>query len=200
MNQVEPGVDQLRKWWTSSFNDDTVAFGLIHKNLYPGLFSYASKLLGDGELADDAVQDLFVKIWNKRVGIGQLQNVKAYFFTALRRQVLNQLRDLKLRQLKISMIAQPDLEFSQEEVLVRKEEDQQVVQKVVELLNNLPTRQKEVVYLFFFESMSISQISEVLEINYQSVMNLKQRALLKMRAISVISIFVFCLFLLAGSI
>jgi RNA polymerase sigma factor (sigma-70 family) len=98
------------------------------------------------------------------------------------------------------MIAQPDLEFSQEEVLVRKEEDQQVVQKVLELLNNLPTRQKEVVYLFFFENMSISQISEVLEINYQSVMNLKQRALLKMRAISVISVFVFCLFLLAGTI
>jgi RNA polymerase sigma-70 factor (ECF subfamily) len=191
MNDVQPDNEQLRRWWLSSVNGDSSSFGYLHKELYPGLFCYACKLLGDDDLADDAVQELFIKIWNKRLSIGDLQNVKAYFFTALRRQTLNQLRDLKLRQLKISMVSQPDLEFTQEEILVRKEEGKQVTNKILQLLNTLPKRQKEVVYLYFFEEMSLTQISAVLEINYQSVMNLKQRALVKMRTITVTTILVF---------
>jgi RNA polymerase sigma factor (sigma-70 family) len=138
--------------------------------------------LNDEALADDAVQDLFIKIWNKRTSIGELQKVKSYFYTALRRQVLNQLRDLKLRHLNITLAAQPDIEFSQEEILVKKEEDADLKEKILELLNALPKRQREVIYLHYFENMSLSQITEVMEINYQSVLNLKQRALQHMRS------------------
>lgn len=186
MNELQPDSEQLKIWWVDAMQQDTLAFGRIHKSLYAGLFNYALKLLGDEALANDVIQDLFIKIWNKRHSIGELQKVKAYFFTALRRQVLNQLRDLKLRQLKISTLASPDIDFSQEEILIQREQDNALKSRILLLLNSLPSRQKEVIYLSFFEDMSNAQIAEVLDINYQSVMNLKQRALQKMRTLALL--------------
>src|ERR1700674_5247291 len=95
-------TDQLSLWWQRAREGDTHAFSLIHKELFGGLYNYSVKLLQDRDLANDAVQELFVKIWTRREPIGKLSKVKPYFFTALRRQILNQLRNLQLRELKIS--------------------------------------------------------------------------------------------------
>lgn len=193
MDEIQPDNEVLRIWWQQSVKNDTVAYGRIHAALFQGLYYFATKLLNDEELANDAIQDLFIKIWNNRSSIGELQKVKPYFYTALRRQVLNQLRDLKLRQLKITMSVQPDIEFSQEEILIKKEEDNGLKEKILELLNALPKRQKEVIYLHYFENMSLTQITEVMDINYQSVLNLKQRAIQHMRSANILSLFIlFC--------
>ena len=111
----------LEDWWRQSIEGDSHAFQLIHRALFRGLYNYALKLLQDGELAGDAVQELFVKVWVKRATIGPLQKVKPYFFTALRRQILNQLRNFRLRELKISALPGPDIDFSPEEIVVRDE-------------------------------------------------------------------------------
>jgi RNA polymerase sigma factor (sigma-70 family) len=145
------------------------------------LYDYALKLLQDSELADDAVQELFVKIWVKRRVIGTLRKVKPYFFTALRRQILNQLRNLQLRELRIGALPRPDIDFSPEEIVVRNEEYLSLQTKIAALLNELPKRQKEVIYLHYFEEMDYAQIAEVMGIHYQSVLNLTQKALQKLR-------------------
>src|ERR1700760_682021 len=92
-------TDHLEHSWSRALQGDTGAFRDIHTELFQGLYNYALKLLQDGELAGDAVQDLFVKVWTKRESIGLIQKVKPYFFTALRRQVLNELRNLHLREM-----------------------------------------------------------------------------------------------------
>jgi len=195
MDNSHPDTGKLQQWWEQSLKNSATDFGAIHACLYEGLYSYACKLLGDDELADDAVQDLFVKIWQKRATIGAIQKVKPYFYTALRRQVLNLLRDLKLKNLKISLVTQPDIAFSHEEILIKKEEAEGLKTQVLQLLNQLPKRQREVIYLYYFENMSLTQIAEIMDINHQSVMNLKQRALQKMRSANIFSLFFFICYL-----
>lgn len=63
--------DQLRLWWQRSREGDNHAFYSIHRELFGGLYNYAYKLLLDKDLANDAVQELFVKIWTKRKGSGR---------------------------------------------------------------------------------------------------------------------------------
>jgi RNA polymerase sigma-70 factor (ECF subfamily) len=189
MDELQHDNETLRTWWLKSMDNDTTSFGHIHAALFNGLYNYAAKLLNDDELANDAIQDLFIKIWNKRNSIGEIQKVKPFFYTSLRRQIFNQLRDLKLRNLKISLITQPDIEFTQEEILIKNETDAGLKEKILLLLNTLPKRQREVIYLHYFENMSLSQVSTVMEINHQSVMNLKQRALQKMRSANILSVF-----------
>jgi RNA polymerase sigma factor (sigma-70 family) len=109
-----------------------------------------------------------------------VQKIKAYFFTALRRQVLNQLRNLHLRELQIGSLPRPDIDFSPEEIVVRNEEYERLQSKIAALLNELPRRQKEVIYLRYFEEMEYTQIAEIMGIHYQSVLNLTQKALQKL--------------------
>jgi RNA polymerase sigma factor (sigma-70 family) len=175
-------TDQLFDWWLQVLEGDTYAFQSIHGELFRGLYDYALKLLQDGELANDAVQELFVKIWVKRAVIGPLKKVKPYFFTALRRQVLNQLRNLQLRELRIGALPRPDIDFSPEEIVVRNEEYLSLQGKIAAVLNELPKRQKEVIYLHYFEEMDYTQIAEIMGIHYQSVLNLTQKALQKLRS------------------
>jgi RNA polymerase sigma factor (sigma-70 family) len=178
----------LEDWWRQSIEGDSQAFQLIHRALFDGLYNYALKLLQDGELAGDAVQELFVKVWVKRNTIGPLQKVKPYFFTALRRQILNQLRNLHLRELRISGMPRPDIDFSPEEIVVRNEEYRSLQAKIAELLNELPKRQKEVIYLHYFEEMDYTQIAAIMGIHYQSVLNLTQKALQKLRSANLLSL------------
>jgi RNA polymerase sigma factor (sigma-70 family) len=181
-------TDQLHHWWLLALEGDTHAFHSIHGELFRGLYDYAVKLLQDGQLADDAVQELFVKLWVKRGVIGPLQKVKPYFFTALRRQILNQLRNRQLREMRIGGLPRPDIDFSPEEIVVRNEEYLSLQAKIADLLNELPKRQKEVIYLHYFEDMDYTQIAGVMGINYQSVLNLTQKALRKLRSAGLLSL------------
>ncbi|HEY4149922.1 MAG TPA: sigma-70 family RNA polymerase sigma factor [Chitinophagaceae bacterium] len=181
MSDIPSNTDRLSAWWQLALGGDALAFEKMHQELFPGLYYYALKLLEDNELADDAVQDLFIKIWVKRATIGELQKVKAYFFTALRRQVLNQLRNLRLRQLNISRL-EPEIEFSPEEIVVKQEEADNLHARLLELLNNLPPRQREAIYLHYFENMDYQQVATVMGVNYQSVLNLTQKAMQKLRS------------------
>lgn len=174
--------EELEDWWLRSLEGDTHAFHNIHRELFGGLYYYALKLLQDGELANDAVQELFVKLWVKRGSIGVLKQVKPYFFTALRRQALNQLRNHRLRQLRLSGLPRPGIDFSPEEIVVRDEEYLRLQSRIAALLNDLPKRQKEVIYLHYFEEMDYAQIAVVMGIHYQSVLNLTQKALIKLRS------------------
>jgi RNA polymerase sigma factor (sigma-70 family) len=175
-------TDPLKEWWQRSMEGDSHAFNSLHRELFDGLYNYALKLLQDGDLAGDAVQELFVRLWTRRVSIGPLRKVKPYFFTALRRQILNQLRNVTLRERLISRIGEPDIDFSPEEIVVRSEDRESLRHKIAILLNGLPKRQKEVIYLHYFEDMDYAQIADVMGINYQSVLNLTQRALQKLRS------------------
>jgi RNA polymerase sigma factor (sigma-70 family) len=183
-------TDQLPQWWMLALDGDTNAFHSIHRELFRGLYDYALKLLQDAQLAEDAVQELFVKVWVKRAAIGPLQKVKPYFFTALRRQVLNHLRNRRSRELRIGSLPRPDIEFSPEEIVVRDEEYVTLQGKIAAVLNELPKRQKEVIYLHYFEEMDYTQIAEVMGIHYQSVLNLTQKALRKLRSADLLTVLV----------
>jgi len=184
-------TDNLEELWNLAQKGDADAFRDIHRALFKGLYNYALKLLQDGDLASDAVQDLFVKIWVRRDGIGTVQKIKPYFFTALRRQVLNQLRNLHHRELQIGGLPRPDIDFSPEEIVVRNEEYATLQNKIAALLNELPRRQKEVIYLRYFEEMDYTQIAEIMGIHYQSVLNLTQKALQKLRSANLLSMLFF---------
>ena len=56
-------TDHLEELWIRALEGDADAFRDIHRVLFKGLYNYALKLLQDSDLPNDAVQDLFVKIW-----------------------------------------------------------------------------------------------------------------------------------------
>ncbi|ASZ10170.1 hypothetical protein CK934_03825 [Chitinophaga sp. MD30] len=184
-------LQQLLEKWNMFLSGSQEAFAEIHQYMYGSLYQYALRMLQEPALAEDAVQELFIRLWLKRQRIRPIQNVKAYLLRALRNQVLNQLRQLKSNWLQVQFNRTPDIVFSQEDILVEQETDQAMRQKIQLALNQLPQRQREIIYLRYFEDLSYEQIAQIMHLNYQSALNLVQRAITSLRKMGLSSFFGF---------
>lgn len=171
----------LSALWIMSTAGDQEAFAVLHKELYPGLFSYILRVVNDEAAADDLAQDMFIKIWNKRLQIGALHNVKAYFFSVARSVVINYVRKIKSQRSKLERLPQVEMAFSHEDILIGTECDTEMKRSIAIALNALPSRQKEIIYLRFYEKMEYNKIAEITGIKYQSVINHVFRALQTLR-------------------
>jgi RNA polymerase sigma-70 factor (ECF subfamily) len=164
-----------------AIDGDHHAYSLLHKNMYPGLFSYLFQMVKDEDIVDDLLQELFVKLWQKRVQIGAIKNVKAYFFTASRSMAINHFRRVKSQSLRLEKLIQPEMEFSAEDILVSAEHDIELKGAMANALNALPVRQREIIYLKYYEDMEYQKIAQVTGIQYQSVINHVFRGLQTLR-------------------
>jgi len=162
-------------------NGDHDAYALLHKNMYSGLFSYLFQMVKDEDIVDDLLQELFVKLWQKRAQIGTIKNVKAYFFTASRSMAINHFRRVKSQSLRLEKLTQPEMDFSAEDIIMSAESDTELKGLMANALNALPVRQREIIYLKYYEDMEYQKIAQVTGIQYQSVINHVFRALQTLR-------------------
>ena len=86
-------------------------FKKLFEQYYNPLCNFASTILYSSSKAEDAVQDVFIKMWQKKDTLGGLENVKAYLFTATKNKCFEYLRKLKLER-KLSEENESRLEMS----------------------------------------------------------------------------------------
>lgn len=175
---------------TSSFPEDRVlwqdflagevrAFEKLMSDNFRLLFRYGSKFSKDRELVKDAIQDLFLILWEKRDNLNPNAAVKPYLMASLRRLMH---RQVSSRTWVGGEALQEeddyfDIEFSVEDDYIRNEATHSRAHHLQQLINALPRRQKEVVYLKFFQELSREQIAEVMAVSPQTVSNLLQIAI-----------------------
>lgn len=175
-------LSALYNLWEAAMGDDHQAYTSLYTNLYPALYGYLIQIVKDGELTNDLLQELFVKLWHKRKQIGILSNVKAYFFAASRAMAINHFRKIKSQNSQLEHFTQPDADSSHEDILVSAEEDRHLKYKMELALNTLPARQREIIHLKYYQGMEYQKIAEVTGIRYQSVINHVFRGLQTLRA------------------
>lgn len=89
---MEPTDSQLTR---RLIQHDETAFETLFRRYYRYLYSVAIQYVKDPALAEDGLQEVYLKLWVNRESLDESQSIKAYLATALRHQVLNQLRDNK---------------------------------------------------------------------------------------------------------
>lgn len=166
--------------WKNFKQGDQSAFSDLYHHFYAPLYFYALKSIGCPSQAEECVQDLFVTLWNRRERLGDVQQVKPYLFKALR-SIIRRLPSPTTDLLSIANERDYVMTFSPEDFLIQREDDAYRQDTLATVLNRLPTRQREVVYLKYYEDLSYQQIAEVLNINYQSVVNLIYQAFKKLK-------------------
>ena len=143
---------------------------------------YGRKLVKDDALIQDCIQEVYIQLWQYRSGLRQVTEIRPYLFTCLRRKIITA---LKRESIFVPNSPEPDLpfliEFSVEARLIENELEAERVQTINRFINQLPKRQKEAVYLRFFENMSNDEIAEVMGIKYQTATNLIHDALSSLR-------------------
>jgi RNA polymerase sigma factor (sigma-70 family) len=169
--------------WHRFLAGEVEAFDYLMTLYFRTLFHYGSKFSKDKEFVKDSIQDLFLLLWERRQTLSSDIAVKPYLMASLRR-LMHRSASSKL-SLSDSYVEEIngnfDIEFSVEEEYIETESNQFVAQKLKRLLEELPLRQKEVVYLKFFQEMDRSEISEVMNISPQTVSNLLQIAIKQLK-------------------
>ncbi|KQS31067.1 RNA polymerase sigma factor [Dyadobacter sp. Leaf189] len=167
----------LLELWYQSQAGDSLAFCQLADKQYRTLFNYAANFTSDKEFIKDSIQELLIHIWEKRQQI-QIQFVTIYFLRALRNQLMQEFRKNNAsHMLDIEQANQISDYQTVETEIERNELFNENKAKVRSALEELPRRQKEAIFLKYYEGMDNEQIADLMQVNRQSVANLLFKAI-----------------------
>ena len=161
--------------WEQFLQGDEVAYNQILNQYSEKMFNYGYRLCLDKDLVKDCIQDIFLRLWNNRSTISPTDSITWYLLKCTKTSVLRE-RKKWFNNEELENDYFFNVEFDIETKLITDSETQMLGSKIKSLINQLPNRQKEILYLRFYDNLTLQEISELLEINPQSVYNLLQKA------------------------
>ncbi|WP_257666326.1 RNA polymerase sigma factor [Parapedobacter tibetensis] len=162
--------------WSLFLSGDKTAFEYIYRMLLPPLYEYGMRKVGDEALVRDAIQDIFEQLWEGRGKLSQISRPKHYLMVALKNRLLN----AQLKEGKLSPITYKEefaLQFNLENQIIKNEEDNRRAQQIIRALDQLTPKQREVIYLRYFEELSYEEIATLTNISVKSLYKLNHRAI-----------------------
>lgn len=142
------------------------AFEIIFGKYYQSLCVFSRQFLNDEELAEETVQDLFVRIWEKRFSLSIDTSLEHYLFRAARNHCLNLLQHQKIKKRYAQKILEnADAEMKTEEFYLEPGL-KQAIEKALELL---PPKRKEIFRLSREEGLKYKEIADQLDISVKTV-------------------------------
>ena len=167
--------------WDSFVQGSQEALGILFKRYYSLLYSYGAKLCRDKTKLEDSIQDLFTELWFKKT-TAPSTSVRAYLLQSLKYKLYKSFRNQKTL-VSLDKEDHNYFELSHETFLIIKQGDEDRTKKMIDAVNQLPTRQKEIIYLRIYKGLSYEEIGQVMQLNYQVVRNLFSQALKSFRKI-----------------
>lgn len=148
-------------------NGERTAFELLFQFYYPGLVIYATQFAVDRLQAEDIVQNLFVRLWEKRQRVQLVDSLKSYLFTSVRNSCLNTLKHQKVENKYVeqlydlsekNLLYQPNLYIASE-----------LQEIILGAIDKLPERCREVFVMSRLEQMKNDEIAEKLDLSKRTV-------------------------------
>ncbi|WP_026902915.1 RNA polymerase sigma-70 factor [Pedobacter glucosidilyticus] len=156
------------------------AFKQIYERYKGVLYLHAVKMLKDRDEAQDVVQEIFTKLWDKRETIIINTTLSAYLYTAIRNKILDIFSHEKVvathQQSLQDFINQG--EYQTDNYMLEKE----LIVLIEKEISALPTKMKEVFELSRRKNLSYSQIAEQLDISENTVRKHISKALSRLRS------------------
>lgn len=179
----EGGDINTKLIWDKMKSGDEKSLSDIFTLYYSDLYKYGIKIFDLPDLVKDSIQDVFMRVWEKRDTIGDVQNPKAYLISSVRRKLFanKEIRSDEISDELLKKEGKQNFSFSTTEFIEIEEISQQIRNSLVAAINNLPERQRELVFLRFYYNLKYLEIAKVMEVNEQTVRNMMQRTLSNLR-------------------
>jgi len=170
------------KLWNKLKAGDEKSFSLLFEKYYGDLINYGNSFSPFAEKVQDCVQDVFADVWLYRECLEEPNVVKAYLLSSVRKRIARLYeRDHIFKKITTTDSIEFLFDFSVEHELINDEATAERVLYLNKLLNDLPGRQKEALFLRYNQGLTVEEIAEMLDVNYQSASNLLHRGLLTLR-------------------
>ena len=135
----------------------------------------------DKELIKDCIQDVFVKLYSNRSKLKHINKIQVYLFISLKNKLYTVFQKDRINYQIDTIEPVFCIDYTAEERMIAEEQEQEEQKKLNRILDSLTPRQKEVVYYRYVQGMELDEICKLMDVNYQSLQNLIQRSIQKIR-------------------
>lgn len=156
-------------------NREEAAFEQVFKQHYKSLHAYACTLLKDDVIAEEMVQNVFFKLWERTDNLSISGSVAAYLYRAVHNESLNYIKHLKVRSDHQLFVSHRNEELADQ--ASRKIQLRQLEEKLHEALTELPEQCRTIFQLSRFDELRYREIAEKLDISVKTVENQMGKAL-----------------------
>lgn len=148
---------------------DEEAFLLLYNHYHRAVFAFVVKYVNSKPLAEDLVQEVFIKIWERKDKLQHVQSLRAYLFATARNHTLNGLKKAFKSEVAMGEVINAFVESRNEteEHLLDKE----YVDFLQKVLASLPERSREIFRLCREQSKSYEEVAEIMGISRNAVKN-----------------------------
>ena len=163
---------------------DYDAFTLLYNKYIRPLTQYGLKFTPDLCAVEDCLHDVFVWLWTNRQKLNIHSSVKSYLFKSVRTTMLHWLQ----KQNRLQSLSTGDqqsytfeLQLTPETLFLHNEQQRQIRQQIEAVLLTLTAKQKEVIYLRFYEGLNFDDIAQNMNLSVKACYKLMGRAITVLR-------------------
>jgi len=158
---------------------DEKAFRILFDRYWDNIYGVAFAFTKSSQIAEEMVQDIFLKIWTKKHLLNSIQKFDAYLFRVAKNHIYNELR----KKIKEEPFTENVINYFRE---IRDTPEQQMIYKesqrlVKQAIENLSSQQKLIYQLSREQGMSQEEIAEKLQISKNTVKSHMNKALQSIR-------------------
>ena len=166
--------------WVNIGNGNKEDYSDAYIFYYKKLYNYGKKFTDDISMIEDAINEIFLTIWTNRKSLHNIHSPQSYIFTSFRNNIF--------QKIKASKIIGPsdteyeaEIQFSIDSVIIQKETDEELKIQLDRALQQLTDRQREAIFLRFYEGLSYIEIAGIMNISVKATYKLMARALSEMK-------------------
>jgi RNA polymerase sigma-70 factor (ECF subfamily) len=161
-----------------SQNSDEHAYAQLYIAYMPYLLKFANSIIKNKELSEEVVSDVFIKIWQNRVDIGKIENLKLYMYVSTKNTAINYLsrhfrKDIvSIEEMSLNISLSP---YNPEQLLITSE----AVKKINIEIQKLPPKCRLIFKLVKEDRLRYNEIARLLNISVKTIDNQMAIALKK---------------------
>lgn len=168
--------------WNRFLAGEEQAFEAIFQAHYRELYGYGLRLTSDEDLTKDCIQNLFQRLWQRRQHLSSVEEIKPYLFKSMRHEVAAEVKAQQRRsQLENAQPVEFEVQYSPEDFMIAQQLGAEQHTRLLAALGQLSNRQREAIYLKFFDGFDYERISKIMALNQQSIRNLVHQGIKLLR-------------------
>lgn len=155
--------------WDRFRKGEREAFIYIYYSYYPVLYNYGHQLSTGNELVEDCIQEVFVDLHRSAKRLSATNSIKYYLIKSLKTKYLRTIKNVS--RVKENEKYYPGYDFrftiSAEEKIINAQLNDELLQKLNNALESLTSRQREVMYYFFYENLTVDEIADIIGVTHR---------------------------------
>lgn len=160
-------TNQLNILVKALINNNKTALDELYNYYYPRLYTFAKRFLKVEDDINDILQDVFIKIWENRKNIKNVETFNAYIFTITKNTVISYFRE----KIKVADFESRVREMATTEGYLTETaaEYEDLKEKVDQLIEQLPEKRKQIFKLSREQGLSNKEIAGEMGISVKTV-------------------------------